>query len=106
MITEKKIKEIVDKIISNYQPEKIILFGSYANGNPDMNSDLDLFIIKNTKTPKQKRGRELRKYLYGSLVPMDLKIYTPQEFNDELTNRYSFLFSAIKGSKTLYERKN
>lgn len=40
-----KILEIINKIVAEYDPEQIILFGSYANGNPSDNSDLDLFII-------------------------------------------------------------
>jgi len=42
----------------------------------------------------------------GSMVPIDLKIYTPQEFDTEKNIDYSFLNSAIKGAKVLYERKD
>lgn len=101
-----KIFQIVEKIVNNYDPEKILLFGSYAKGNADIDSDLDLIIIKNTKTPKHKRGREIRKYLYGSLLPIDLKVYTPDEFENEINSNYSFLNSVIKDIKSLYERKN
>lgn len=105
MIDKDKISEIVNKIVSFYNPAQIILFGSYAKGNPNEDSDLDLIIIKNTELPKQKRGREIRKYLYGSLVPMDIKVYTPDEFNNDITNPYSFIYEAIKNSKILYEYK-
>ena len=101
-----KIFQIVEKIVNNYDPEKILLFGSYAKGNADIDSDLDLIIIKNTKTPKHKRGREIRKYLYGSLLPIDLKVYTPDELENEINSNYSFLNSVIKDIKSLYERKN
>jgi predicted nucleotidyltransferase len=104
MIRKEKISEIVNKIVQNYAPEKVILFGSYANGTPNEDSDLDLIVIKNTDLPKQSRGRVLRKYLFGSFIPMDLKVYTPSEFNNDLLNPYSFLYSAMKNSTTLYER--
>jgi predicted nucleotidyltransferase len=39
MIDKEKISEIVDTIIAGYDPEKIILFGSYATGNPNIHSD-------------------------------------------------------------------
>jgi predicted nucleotidyltransferase len=44
LISEKKIQEIVNKISKHYFPEKIILFGSYAKGNPELSSDLDFFV--------------------------------------------------------------
>lgn len=104
MITQDKINEIVNKIATLYSPDKVILFGSYASGNANENSDLDFIIVKNTDMPKHKRGVELRRLLFGSLVPMDLKVYTPSEFDMELKYKYSFLNSAIKNSKLLYER--
>lgn len=105
MITEEKISDIVNKIVHFYNPDKIILFGSYAKGFANEDSDIDLIIIKKTEVPKQKRGREIRKYLFGSLVPMDIKVYTPDEFNNDLTNPYSFIYGVIKDSKMLYEYK-
>ena len=106
MIDKKQINDIVNRIAANYNPDKIILFGSYAHGDYSDNSDLDLILIKDTSLPKHKRGLEVRRLFYRLPVPMDFKIYTTAEFNDELSNQYSFLNSAIKGSKVLYERKD
>jgi len=83
-----------------------VLFGSYAHGNYPDNSDLDFILVKDTNTPKHKRGLEVRRLFYGLPIPMDFKIYTSSEFSNELSNQYSFLNSAIKGSKILYERKD
>ena len=44
----KIINEIVDRISKGYKPKKVILFGSYAYGEPTEDSDIDLLIIKNT----------------------------------------------------------
>ncbi len=106
MIETRQINDIVNRIALNYNPEKIILFGSYAHGNYSDNSDLDFILVKETNAPKHKRGLEVRRLFYGLTIPMDFKIYTSSEFNNELSNQYSFLSSAIKGSKILYERKN
>jgi predicted nucleotidyltransferase len=105
MIETKQIDDIVNRIVINYNPDKIILFGSYARGNYDENSDLDFILIKDSFTPKHKRGLEVRRLFYGLTIAMDFKIYTTVEFSKELSNRYSFLSSAIIGSKVLYERK-
>jgi predicted nucleotidyltransferase len=45
---KKKLDKMVKKIVQAYKPEKIILFGSYAYGDPNRDSDLDLLIIKET----------------------------------------------------------
>ena len=106
MIRSAKISDIVNKIASNYKPDKILLFGSYATGTANEDSDLDFIIIKKTDTPRHKRGREVRRHLLGAMVPIDLKIYTPKEFDAESNVDHSFLNSAIKGSKVVYERKD
>ncbi len=104
MIDSDKIKEVVSRIASRFNPERIILFGSYASGNQDMNSDLDLLIIQETELPMHKRGLDIRLALIGTRIPIDILVYTKTEFEEEKKKRYSFLNSAIKNSKVLYER--
>jgi hypothetical protein len=45
------IPDILEKIVAGYAPRKVILFGSYAYGEPDEDSDIDLLIIKDTNEP-------------------------------------------------------
>ena len=104
MIENSKINEIVNKIAINFNPEKIFLFGSYASGNPNRESDLDLLIIQESKLPRYKRVFEIRKLLIGSMIPMDIIVYTPDEFENEKEVKFSFINNAIKTSKLLYER--
>jgi len=71
MIDNKNIKnlvsQIVDKIVIEYQPKKIILFGSYAYGEPNEDSDIDLLIIKNTdKRPIDRWIEVKRLWLFGN----------------------------------------
>ena len=106
MISKRKISDIVNKIAKNYDPDKIILFGSYAIGTANDDSDLDIIIVKKTDKPKHKRAREVRRFLLGSMVPIDLKIYTPIEFENERNFSLSFLNSAIKNSIVIYERND
>ncbi len=104
MIENSKINEIVNKIALNFNPEKIFLFGSYATGKPNRESDLDLLIIQESKLPRYKRVFEIRKLLIGSMIPMDIIVYTPDEFENEKEVKFSFINNAIKTSKLLYER--
>ena len=104
MIGSDKISEIINKIVLGYNPDKIILFGSYAAGNPNDDSDLDLFVIKESDLPRPQRTVQVRKMLYGSMIPIDLIVYTPQEINDSKENKFSFVYKVLSTGKTLYER--
>lgn len=104
MIEPGKIDEIVSTIVNRFNPEKVILFGSYAQGNPGKDSDLDLLIIQETDVPMHKRGFDVRMSLLGHMIPMDILIYTNSEFNCEKDRNSSFLNSVMKNSRLLYER--
>ncbi len=106
MIGKDKIAEIVNKIAFGYNPDKIILFGSYAAGNPTEDSDLDLFVIKETDLPRPQRTVQVRKMLYGSMIPIDLIVYTPKEIDQSKKNTYSFVYEVLNTGETLYERAN
>ncbi len=106
MIDSAKIGDIALKIANKFNPEKIILFGSYAKGTQNKGSDIDLLIIQDTDLPSYRRGIEIRMSLIGTKMPIDILVYTRIEFEKEKQDKYSFLYSAIKTSKILYERTN
>jgi len=65
MIETVKIHDIVNRIVAKFNPDKIILFGSYAAGTPNDDSDLDLLIIQDTDLPPHRRSFEIQKLLIG-----------------------------------------
>ena len=105
MITENNISEMVEKIATGYNPEKIILFGSYSNGTATENSDVDIFVIKDSELPRPQRTMQLRRMLVGSQIPMDLIVYTPSEVEKEKEEKYSFVYEVLNSGITVYERK-
>jgi predicted nucleotidyltransferase len=107
MIMQKQIEEIVKRIVDNYKPEKIILFGSYAHGIPSKDSDLDLLIVKNSSLPRYKRAGEIRKHLWGiSDIPKDIIVYTQEEIDDWKEVDEAFITSIVKKGKVLYEEQD
>ena len=62
-----ELRKLIQQVIEKYQPDKIILFGSYAYGNPDENSDADILIIKETDNIPFHRQVKLRKLCQVSL---------------------------------------
>jgi predicted nucleotidyltransferase len=104
MIEQDKITEIINKIARYYDPDKIILFGSFATGNANENSDLDLLVIKDTDLPRPQRTVEVRKLLHGAMVPIDIIVYTPREINKSKKKKFSFVHEVLNNGKTIYER--
>ncbi|MGV8146820.1 MAG: nucleotidyltransferase domain-containing protein [Alkaliphilus sp.] len=105
MISRKKIDEIVKTIVVNVNPERVILFGSYAEGAPNEDSDLDILVVKNTSIPRHKRAREIRKYLRGIKVPIDLLVYTQEEIDDWKDEKHAFINKTLEMGEELYGEK-
>ncbi len=105
MISKEKIEKIVKIIIEKYSPEKIILFGSYANGNPTEDSDVDFLIVKDTELPRYKRSREIRKYLRGLKAPIDLIVYNRDEIEEWKNVKNAFITQIVKNGKVMYEKQ-
>ena len=101
---DQKIKEITQKIVKEHQPEKIILFGSYAWGRPGPDSDIDLFVIKKTKEPSLKRIEKLDKLFSRREFPMDFLIYTPEQVKNRLEIGDFFVKEIIDKGKILYDK--
>lgn len=102
MINNQDIDKVVNLIITNVRPDKIVLFGSYAYGNPNEDSDLDLLIIKDTEVEKHKRGREIRKYLRGTKIPMDLLVYTNKEIEELRDDKTAFVSQILEKGRILH----
>ncbi len=100
---EARIPEIREKIVREIGPEKIILFGSYAWGNPTEDSDIDLFIIQKSSQSRLDRQAELRRKLWGSGVPMDLLVYTPAEIEKRLEIDDPFISHILNKGKIIYQ---
>jgi predicted nucleotidyltransferase len=103
MVDEKSIFELSERIAKEFQPERIILFGSYAYGQPSPDSDVDLLVI----LPFE--GRNLRKSLeiLNRVAPefsVDLLARRP----DDTARRYAegdpLIREVLDHGRVLYER--
>ena len=100
-----ELQRIIEVIKTEYRPEKIILFGSMAGGDIHEWSDIDLLIVKDT--PKRPIERTLEVFrLIQPKVGIDLFIYTPEEYEILLRERFSFFLSIQKTGKTVYEKRS
>jgi uncharacterized protein len=72
-------KSVVDALMP-MEPEKIILFGSYAYGSPDQNSDLDICVVEKEYESKILEKRKIRELLRKIPVPKDILNPTLDEY--------------------------
>lgn len=105
---KRELQKITTKIVKNYKPEKIILFGSLANGNIRRNSDIDLLIVKKTK---EKYWDRIKKVIYSCLndswFPVDFFVVTPEELEKaQEENRFFITEEILPQGKVIYEAKS
>jgi len=101
----KKFKKITERIIKKYKPEKIILFGSWAWGRPKSDSDVDLFVVKDTKENPWRCLYKIRDYLDEIDEAFDIIVYTPKQLKKRLELGDYFIKDIIKKGKVLYEKQ-
>ncbi len=104
------INEITKKLIKHYKPEKIILFGSCAQGKIDEDSDIDILIIK--KTAKKRhidRWMDVRglttEIILKRRIPFQPLVLTPKEIEVKCKEEDFFVLEILKRGRVLYERK-
>lgn len=105
---EKDVAEITKKLKEEYHPEKIILFGSAARGEVKPGSDIDYFIVKNSKNPRHRKAVDIF-YLLSGLdreYPVDFIVFTPSELKQRLELGDFFVKNILEEGKILYERRN
>jgi len=103
---KKIILEVVGKLRSEYEPIKIILFGSYAYGNPTKDSDIDLLILKNTDKRRADRFVEVKRIIYNPdlKIPISPLVYTPEELEERLKIGDDFVKEIVRKGVIIYER--
>lgn len=97
-----QVQNVVNQIITNYKPKKIILFGSQAEGLASPDSDYDLFMIKDTSGSIAQRQYDVWKSIDDWSIPFDFIVYTPQEIADAKRNGSWFMKQIESKGKTLY----
>jgi len=96
----------VDAIVGSYQPERIIVFGSFARGDTHELSDLDLIVIKETNERFFRRIGRVRDTCIHLNVDLQPLVYTPREIQSMLEEGNDFLEMALDEGVVVYEEEN
>jgi len=96
MLSQNYIQSIIGSVQS-FHPNEIYLFGSYARGNPTVDSDIDLLIIADSFSdiPRRDRQISLRKSLRHLNKPKDILARTPTEMAELQSDPYSIEYIAV-----------
>ena len=99
--------DLLVKKLKSLNPERIILFGSFARGKENPYSDIDVFIIKRTKKKPADRIAEVLRLVWGHVPNIEPQVFTPKEFSQAIVeNRFFITQEVLKYGKTLYEKKS
>lgn len=101
------IGDITERLRKRYHPEKVILFGSFAYGNPSMDSDLDFLIIKKTTQRPIDRRVTVRRMVADLRkgVPFSPIVVTPSELHNRLKIDDQFFQEIVMRGKVLYAKR-
>jgi predicted nucleotidyltransferase len=99
---QKVVQAIVERVVAGYRPSKIILFGSYAYGQPD--KDIDLLIIKETPERFLDRVDKVREAAAGAhpCIPFEPIVLTPAEIEEGLRSGNQFIAEILQKGELLY----
>jgi uncharacterized protein len=100
----KSLRPAIQKIVQELNPEKIVLFGSYAYGSPNPHSDVDLLVIMKTKASRKDRSWAVSRLLLPRPFPVDILVKTPREVKQGLETGDFFLKEILTRGKVLYDR--
>lgn len=103
MIALSEIRDYALQIASRFNPEKIILFGSYAQGHPDPESDVDLLVLMEFEGLPQDQAYQIRRTL-PRRFPVDLLVRHPREVERRIQLGDFFLKEALEKGQVLHER--
>jgi predicted nucleotidyltransferase len=103
-ITPAEIARLVQRIVQQFDPEQVILFGSHARGDAGPDSDIDLLVVMDVKGSRLDKSVEIRLALREFLGPMDILVTTPEDFAWRKDVVGTIEWPAAREGKVLYAR--
>ena len=104
VVARRQINAVVRRIVDEFDPDKVILFGSYAYGKPTMDSDVDLLVVMESNEHRARRAIKILNRLLDVPFPMDVLVRTPLEIKRQLRVQDYFMREIVQQGQVLYER--
>ena len=101
-VSPKQIREMVSRIVAQFEPQRVILFGSYAVGRAGPDSDVDLLVVMPVSGSKRQKRLELRMALHDIVASKDIIVVTPDEFDRRKNIVGTIEYPAARDGKVMY----
>ena len=98
------IARMVNRIVEQFDPEQIILFGSYARGSANRDSDVDLLVVMKNVKSKRAKQVEMRCALHDIRIPKDIIVVTESELERYRNTVGTIVRPALREGKSMYVR--
>lgn len=101
-VTLEDIREIVQQIVERFRPQKVILFGSYAQGKPTQDSDVDLLVVMETNEQALHAAARISAAI-DHPFPLDILVFRPSELKASLERKGVFATEVMAKGIVLHE---
>ena len=102
MIQRQRIRAFVAAVVRRFQPERVVLFGSYAYGRPHADSDVDLLVVMRHRGAGLGQAARIRQVIRSGF-PMDLIVRSPANIRKRMKMGDSFIREILEKGQVLYE---
>ncbi|MFI5400135.1 MAG: nucleotidyltransferase domain-containing protein [SAR324 cluster bacterium] len=102
---KRAIRSMVRTIVEQFEPERVILFGSHARGTAGPDSDVDLLVVMPVQGSNRDQAVKILSTLQRVDMPMDLIVTTPEDFAWRKDIAGTIERPADREGKVLYARK-
>ncbi|HHP7245502.1 MAG TPA: nucleotidyltransferase domain-containing protein [Elainellaceae cyanobacterium] len=108
LVEDKVIQQMVDTVVSTVDPQQVILFGSYSQGNARSDSDIDFLVVTRDTfglhRSRRKAAAQVWRVLAKFGVPTDVLMYSTDEVARWQQSPNHIIYRALQEGKVLYER--
>ena len=104
MISARRIRRYVQRIVDEFSPSRVILFGSHAAGSPHRDSDVDLLVVMPHSGPAADQAARIRQRIPAGF-PLDLVVRSPATVRRRLLMDDSFLMAVMETGKVLHDAR-
>jgi predicted nucleotidyltransferase len=104
-VTIKEIQKVARQIVDKFHPRKVILFGSYADGKPDEDSDVDFLVVMETEEKSIHAAARISAAIDHDFA-IDILVFKPSELEASLQRKGVFATEVMSKGIVLYEDRD